>query len=244
MAARSTTSWSMRRRAARRRASRPGRRRDFDYTYRHSDAARGRGGRRRAVRGRAGRSRRDRRRDGPDRRRARGVASRCAAKTGGSTFKNPPGTQGLGAGRRGRLPRADASATRRSARSTTNFLINTRRRDQRRHRGAGRGSAAARARDSRGVELRMGNPAGGAAPVTADRKLHVAVLMGGWSTERAVSLIERRGRRQGARERSATASPGSTWTATSRAQARRGRSPTSCSTRSTARPARTARCRA
>ena len=74
-------------------------------------------------------------------------------------------------------------------------------------------------------------------------KLHVAVLMGGWSAEREVSLItgngvadalESRGHRVTRIDMDRDVA----------AAARRGERPTSCSTRCTARPARTARCRA
>src|SRR5690349_10663269 len=62
-----------------------------------------------------------------------------------------------------------------------------RRRDERRHRRAGRRSAAARVREER-HHPRMGNPAGGQA-----MSYHVAVLMGGWANERPVSLMSGEG---------------------------------------------------
>ena len=45
----------------------------------------------------------------------------------------------------------------------------------------------------------MGNPPGGQT-VSLDRKLHVAVLMGGWANERPVSLMSGEGVAKAGRE--------------------------------------------
>ena len=65
----------------------------------------------------------DRRRDGPHRRRARGIAA-AAQPTGGSTFKNPAGAQGLAADRRGRLPRLHRRRRAGVSEKHCNFLLN------------------------------------------------------------------------------------------------------------------------
>ena len=81
------------------------------------------------------------------------------SRTGGSTFKNPPGTKAWklidAAGCRG-----FASATRRCRRSIATSCSTSAAPERRRHRGAGRGSAPARARRQR-RDARMGNPARG-----------------------------------------------------------------------------------
>ena len=53
--------------------------------------------------------------------RAREASQPIREKTGGSTFKNPPGLQGLGVDRQGRLPRLAPSAKRRSRRCIATF---------------------------------------------------------------------------------------------------------------------------
>ena len=92
------------------------------YTYRHSELPEGAIVVEAPVRGRARRARRDRRRDGPDRRRARGLQP-LRSRTGGSTFKNPPGTKAWqlidAAGCRG-LTIGDAQVSEKHC----NFLLN------------------------------------------------------------------------------------------------------------------------
>ena len=55
---------------------------------------------------------------------ARQATQPVRTRTGGSTFKNPPGAQGLGADRRGRLPRPARGGAQVSEQHC-NFLINT-----------------------------------------------------------------------------------------------------------------------
>ena len=82
------------------------------------------------------------------------------SRTGGSTFKNPPGTKAWklidAAGCRG-LRIGDAQVSEKHC----NFLLNLGERQRGRHRGAGRGGApAGEGRPSSGVDAGMGNPAG------------------------------------------------------------------------------------
>ena len=110
------------------------------------------------------------------------------SRTGGSTFKNPPGTKAWQlideAGCRG-LRIGDAQVSEKHC----NFLLNLGEATLGRHRGAGRGGAPpGQGRKRR--RARMGNPAGGRERMD---RLHVAVLMGGWSAEREVSLITGKG---------------------------------------------------
>ena len=49
-----------------------------------------------------------------------------------------------------------------------------------------------------------------------NKNIHVVVLMGGWSSEREVSLSSGQGVAEALRERGWTKSPSSTWSATSR----------------------------
>ncbi len=108
------------------------------------------------------------------------------SRTGGSTFKNPPGHQGLAADRRGRLPRPARSATRRSRRSIATSCSTS----------AAPSSAEiealgeeVRRRVKATVGRRRSNGKSSGWGWRRERKLHVAVLMGGWSAEREVSLI-------------------------------------------------------
>ena len=103
-------------RPARRRASRPGRARRFGYTYRHSEVPEGAVVVEALFEGVPGE--RARIAAEMDRIAAEREASQpLRSRTGGSTFKNPPGHQGLEADRRRRLPRPHASAPPRSPRS-------------------------------------------------------------------------------------------------------------------------------
>ncbi len=126
-------------------------------------------------------------------------------KTGGSTFKNPPGHKAWQlideAGGRG-LRRGGAQVSELHC----NFLINTGRRHCRRYRRPRRRGACA-GQGKIGRRARMGNQAGGRA-VSEFKK--IAVLMGGLSAERDVSLSSgkgcargtARGRLRGRRDRS------------------------------------------
>ena len=83
---------------------------------------------------------------------AREATQPIRARTGGSTFANPPGRQGLAADRRGRLPRPARGGAMVSEKHA-NFLINTGERHRRRYRGAGRGGAPARVARRSGIAL-------------------------------------------------------------------------------------------
>ena len=108
------------------------------------------------------------------------------SRTGGSTFKNPPGTKAWklidAAGCRGLTHRRRAGL----ARSIATSCSTSARRRRADIEALGE-EVRRRVRGDSGVDARMGNPAGGSECVM--RKLHVAVLMGGWSAEREVSLI-------------------------------------------------------
>ena len=71
--------------------------------------------------------------------RAREESQPLRSRTGGSTFKNPPGAQGLGPGRCGGLPWPH-DRRRAGLGKALQLPAQSRYRDQRRHRGAGRGS--------------------------------------------------------------------------------------------------------
>jgi UDP-N-acetylenolpyruvoylglucosamine reductase len=122
---------------------------------------------------------------------AREASQPLRSRTGGSTFKNPPGAKAWelvdAAGCRG-LRRGDAQVSEKH----TNFLLNL-----------GAASSAeietlgedvrARVKAASGVELeweiqRVGVQLDPARHGEEFRRLHVAVLMGGWSAEREVSL--------------------------------------------------------
>ena len=102
-----------------------------------------------------------------------------------------------------RLPRPDARR-RAGVGEALQFPDQHRRRHRRRHRSAGRGGAPPRARATSASSCeweirRIGVPAASAVKATAMSK-RVAVLMGGWSAEREVSLVSGAAVRQGARE--------------------------------------------
>ena len=110
-----------------------------------------------AVRGRAGRPRGDRRRDGRDHRAAREATQPIKSRTGGSTFKNPPGHKAWqlidAAGCRGLTRRRRAGV-----RAALQFPDQSRRRDGGRYREPRRGSAPAREGEFR-RRARMGDQA-------------------------------------------------------------------------------------
>ena len=140
-------------------------------------------------------------------------------KTGGSTFKNPPGRR-LEAGRRGRLARQAVSAAAMFSPLHANFLINTGEATAADLEGLGE---AVRADVQRGpASTGMGNPpAWRAATPTKSVPCrsaplaghHVAVLLGGLSPEREVAGLRRRLRRRAGtagRARSAASTPAAT----------------------------------
>ena len=106
----------------------------------------------------------------------------------------------------------------------------------------GRESAAA-GRGKKPHSPRMGNPAGRPAMTAMNRDMHIVVLMGGWSSEREVSLTSGKGVAAALRDRG--------WSNVTEHDMGRdvaarlpNLSRTSSSTRVTARPAKTARYRA
>ena len=189
------------------------------------------------------------------------------SRTGGSTFKNPPGTKAWqlidAAGCRGPARSAMPKSLKSIATSCSTSAA-----PERRHRGARRGGPArSGVRDrprweiQRVGECELAQISGRACRSAVCRsregstsstrrmsgvrmdKLHVAVLMGGWSAEREVSLISGSRRRRGAGEPRPSRHPDRHGPQRRRNASPRPR-PTSCSTRFTARPARTARSRA
>jgi UDP-N-acetylmuramate dehydrogenase len=161
-------------------------------------------------------------------------ASPLRSRTGGRP--ESPG-KGLGTGRSGRVPGADAGR-RASEREAHQLPDQHRHRHQHRDRGAGRRSAAPGAGE-RGRGTRMGNQRVGVKRLRDLPKLHIAVLMGGWSSERPSADD---GEGVAALESGATATR-SIWAATLRSGWQRLR-PTWCSTRCMACRARMAPCRA
>ena len=89
--------------------------------------------------------------------RAREESQPIREKTGGSTFKNPPGDEGLAADRPGRMPRP-CDRRRAGLAHALQLPDQPRPGDRSRHRGARRGGAAARARGER-RDARMGDQA-------------------------------------------------------------------------------------
>ena len=171
------------------------------------------------------------------------------ARTGGSTFKNPPGHSAWklidAAGCRGlRIGGAHVSEMH------CNFLINDGEAQRRGHRNARRDRARPRQGDER-HRAGMGNQAprrAGRGPASGrggmSRKFdHVAVLMGGWSAEREVSLNSGKGCAEALESDGYRVTRIDVDRAPARAAAR-ARSPMSASTRCTARAARTAPSRA
>ena len=120
--------------------------------------------------------------------------SQPRSRTGGSTFANPPGHKAWELIDARRLPWAE-DRRRAGLREAHQFPDQSRRCHRFRHREAGRGSAPARVRQERRA-ARMGDPPPRRVPMS--RK--VAVLMGGWSPEREVSLVSGKACAEGLRE--------------------------------------------
>ncbi len=166
------------------------------YTYRHSEVARRRGrGRGACSAARPATPRRSAPRWTAIAR-AREESQPLRSRTGGSTFKNPPGHKAWAlidaAGCRGLTDRRRPSLGK-----ALQFPAQPRQRDKRRDRGAGRGSAAP-GRGENSHQTGMGNPAG---RQRMNKDLHIVVLMGGWSAEREVSLTSGKGVADALRER-------------------------------------------
>ena len=172
---------------------------------------------------------------------AREESSRCAADRR-LDLQESAGPQGLGADRRGRLPRADAGR-RAGSEKHCNFLLNPAARPAPTSRRWAR-KCGAGCRRRPGHRRSNGKSSGWERPVNVEQDFHVAVLMGGWSAEREVSLMSGSGVAEALRERGGHRVTRDRHGPRRRRSGSPRRSPTSCSTRSTARPARTARCRA
>ena len=142
--------------------------------------------------------------------RAREESQPLRSRTGGSTFKNPPGHKAWAlvdaAGCRG-LRIGDAQVSEKHC----NFLLNL-------------GSATSADIEALGEEVRRRVLA--KSNITLEweiqrvgermnKDLHVVVLMGGWSAEREVSLISGDGVAEALASGAGPTSPSSTWTATS-----------------------------
>ncbi len=112
------------------------------------------------------------------------------ARTGGSTFGNPPNHKAWQLDRSGGMPRS-SPRRRHGVRTARQFPHQHRRRHCRRYRDAGRGSTPPRVQHVRD-HARMGNPARRRGARSAAMSRRVAVLMGGWSAEREVSLVSGR----------------------------------------------------
>ena len=129
---------------------------------------------------------------------AREESQPLRTRTGGSTFTNPPGAKAWQlidrAGCRGLQPRR-----RPGFREALQFPDQHRHGHRRRHRGSGRGGAPPGARGD-GRRARLGDPTHRPSRRRRVNQLRggrmsrrVAVLMGGWSSEREVSLTSGRG---------------------------------------------------
>ena len=214
-----------------------GRSKQLGYTYRHSEVPDGAVVVGATFRGTPG----DPARIGAEMDRiaaAREETQPIRSRTGGSTFKNPPGHKAWAlidaAGCRG-MTMGGAQVSEKHC----NFLLNL-------------GSATSADIEALGEEVRrrvlgknqhhprMGNPADRQG---MNKNFHVVVLMGGWSSEREVSLTSGRGVAEALRERG--------WSNVTEIDMDRNVArcspscgPTSCSTRCTARRARTAPSRA
>ena len=165
------------------------------YTYRHSEVPAGAVVVEAVFRGTPGDPASDRRGDGRHRSRSRGIAA-AAQPHRRLDLQKPAGPQGLGAGRRGGMPRTD-DGRRPSLGKALQFLLNL-------------GSATSAEIEALGEEVRRRVEAKTHISLEweiqrvgqrMNKDLHVVVLMGGWSSEREVSLTSGKGVAAALRER-------------------------------------------